>query len=384
MNNAKNNKRILLCINSDIGRGRSIGWRFFQIAKELRNEGIDFEIIARDNHSDFPVITPFYKNYLARLLRAIRIYLFPFFQPRSIDVSLFDNFVLQKIKKLGKFDIAHFGEYLPKSIYYLKERGVRIFLDIPTAHYKYLYSLGKKSFDLDNKILPEKNIDKAITLSDLLVIPSPFVKESLKMAGFGDKEMKIVNFGADMPSDFEERDILDKTKSFKENNIPMRFIHCGGVNFRKGANFLIEAWNKVNLKNAELIFCGRIYRSSKKFTKNLKKDIKLLGYADVKPYLKNSHIFILPSLMEGSAKAIFEAMSYGLPIITTFNSGSVIENNKDGYIVPIGNSDILSEKIKYFYNNPDKVAEMGISVFNKSKNYTWKRYGEDVVELYNN
>jgi len=377
--------KILLIVNSDIGRGNTIGFRFGKIAQELKNRKIYFSILARANYSNFLVKTPFYKNYLARFFNALRIYLFPFLHFRKLDVLFFDRFVLRQLKKIGDgFDLAHLGEYLPESIKYLKNKGVRIFLDMPIGHHKYSQYLQEQGFKLDGEIgeIPTY-LDEAINLSDVIVAPSEFVRDTLEMAGFSDKKIKIVPFGADSPKDFGEENI--KTRYNNQSSITKKivFIFAGAVNYRKGINFLLEAWNKTNLKDAELLICGRVYKIIKKEIKKYKNNnVKFLGFVDVKEYLKKSHVFVFPTLLEGSAKSVYEAMSYGLPVITTENAGSIVENEQSGFIIDIGDVEALKEKISYFYNNHQKIAEMGINAFEKAKQYTWENYSQNIVNLY--
>ena len=52
----------------------------------------------------------------------------------------------------------------------------------------------------------------------------------------------------------------------------------------------------------------------------------------------NFDILVHPSFVEGSAKSIYEAISYGLPVICTKQSGSVCKNSYNGFIFEAGNS----------------------------------------------
>ena len=376
--------KILLIVNSDIGRKNTIGFRFGKIAAELKNQKIDFSILARANYSGFQVKTPFYKNYLARFFNALRIYLLPFLNFRKLDVWFFDRFVLKNLKKTRTWDLVHLGEYLPKSMNYLKKQGIKIFLDIPIGHYRYSQYLKKNGFKQD--VGAEKRyefIDKAIGLSDVLIVPSRFVKKTLDMADFSDKKIEIVPFGVDLPKNFKEEDIIKKINNQTSITKKIVFIFMGAVNYRKGINFLLEAWNKANLKDAELLICGRVYKSVKKEIKKYKNNnVKFLGFVDVREYLKKSHVFVFASLLEGSAKAVYEAMSYGLPVITTENAGSIVENGQSGFIVDIGDVEALKEKISYFYNNREKILEIGINAFQKSYQYTWNNYAKNIIKIY--
>lgn len=370
--------KILLIANSDFGRKGTIGFRFFKIAENLYQNKVDFEIIARRNYSNFRVQIPFYKNYLARICRAIQIYFFSNFHYRKLEVSLFDQFVLSQLKKTKiDFSLAHFGEYLPRSISYLKKQQVKILLDTPIAHPSYALYLQSKGFILDEKIEHIPNfLKKSIELADLLIVPSFFVKETLEIAGVK-KPVEIVPFGTDLPQNFSEKDIKERLVK------PLKFIFAGNVNFRKGVNFLLEAWEKANLDDAEFLICGRVYRTIKRILRNFKlKNVKFLGYVNLDDYFRKANVFVFPTLFEGSAKVVYEAMSYGLPIITTFNAGSIVVDGQSGFIIPIGDVDILADKILYFYNNRDKIFEMGTNAFKEVKNYSWKRYGENIFSIY--
>jgi len=378
---SKTTSRVLLCCNSDIGRRNTIGFRFGEIAKSLEKKGESFDILARDNFDKtLKVKTPFYRNYLGRIMNAFRIYFFPEVDFRYVDVKLFDNFVLKTLKKQSiHYDLAHFGEYIPKSIRYLRSRGTRIFLDIPMAHYSYETYLRNQGYKLDSKTKKsEKFIDDAIKESEILIAPSLFVEKSIRTGGFKEKQVEIVPFGTDIPENFGSRDIERRLSQKK-----IKFIFAGNVNFRKGVNFLLEAWDKLNLENAELLICGRLYKVIRRELKNYKlKNVKFCGFVNLDDYFRKANVFVFPTLLEGSAKVVYEAMSYGLPVITTPNAGSIVEDGKSGFIIPPGEVEVLSEKMSYFYNNPMEVKRFGENAQRKSKNYTWNDYGKRVMDAY--
>ena len=70
--------------------------------------------------------------------------------------------------------------------------------------------------------------------------------------------------------------------------------------------------------------------------------------------MSNSDIFLFPSLAEGSANVIFEAMASGCAIITTPNSGSIVKNNHNGFIINPGDAFQLKQKLNYLINNKKK------------------------------
>jgi len=372
--------KVLLVVNSDIGRGNSIGFRFGKLALELKKQDKEFNIIARANYDrDLKVKIPFYKNYLARFFNALRIYFFPKLRYREFEIGLFDMFVLRYLKKnFKKYDVVHFGEGLPRCIKFLKEKGIKVFLDIPIGHVAYAMEMRDKNIKIGvEKLCLSKTLDTSIELSDVLIIPSEFVKHTLDVAGFKSKKTEVVSFGADIESAFNKDSIKEKLKTQK-----ITFLFAGNVNYRKGIVYLLKAWKDAGLKNAELIICGRVFKEIKdEIAKYDFSNVVFPGFVNIKEYMKKTHVFVFPSLLEGSSKAVYEAMSFGMPVITTFNAGSIVEDGKSGFIIPIANSEVLSEKIKYL-NNKDLILEMGDSAFDKVKDYTWDNYAKKVVSIY--
>ena len=100
---------------------------------------------------------------------------------------------------------------------------------------------------------------------------------------------------------------------------------------------------------------------------------------DPAPYYKEASIFVLPSLSEGNPRVVMEAMAHGLPVITTTNAQSVVEDGKSGFVVPIRDIAALKEKIAYLYNHRDTAEKMGQEARKVMENK--KPFGEAVFEI---
>lgn len=105
----------------------------------------------------------------------------------------------------------------------------------------------------------------------------------------------------------------------------------GETTKNKGHKYLIEACK--NIPNIKLNIISNVPNASK--------------------YLKNFDIFVLPSIKEGLPYAILEAGLAGLPVVASNVGGipEIIENEKDGLLVPPENSEKLSEAIKKLIDN---------------------------------
>lgn len=216
-------------------------------------------------------------------------------------------------------------------------------------------------------------------MADYIIVPSKYSYNSFIERGFSPSKIIIVplcNEKLAVPSE--------------SSKIGGKFtVLCVGGNFyRKGIFYLLKAWNELNLKNAELIIKGEIPKEFSSFAEN--KNIKVItshiSNEEIISLYQQASIFALPSVDDGFGMVVAEAMAAKLPVIITKNVGIAdgIRDGKEGFVVPIRNPESLKEKIKFFYDYPQKIAEMGEAAFVCSKKYTPEEYGKRMINVYEN
>ena len=84
---------------------------------------------------------------------------------------------------------------------------------------------------------------------------------------------------------------------------------------------------------------------------------------DVRPYLAQSSVFVLPSYREGTPKVNLEAMACGRAVITTDAPGcrETVRDGENGFLVPVKDADAVCEKMRWFLEHPDSIQKMGIA-----------------------
>lgn len=82
---------------------------------------------------------------------------------------------------------------------------------------------------------------------------------------------------------------------------------------------------------------------------------------DVRPYLAQCNVFVLPSYREGTPKTNLEAMASGRAVITTDAPGckETVVDGENGYLIPVKDVDTLCAKMTHFIDNPTLVSKMG-------------------------
>jgi len=366
--------KVVLAINSDVGKPGKIGVRTYMIAKACMQKNLLKKIFCRgiairDISRSYFFVPPFQK-ILSLLARAISL--------RSSSINL--QLRVQN-KTLGIFDfwtrnhmpvcnIFHAWDYLEGSFKKAKKQGSITVLDIQMAPVLYV----------DKKPTPYTKAPylKYPELIDYFIAPSKFTKDILLRLGILEKKIAVVPFGVD----------IEKFKPGLSQKKKFVCLFVGTLCERKGTNDLLQAWKELGLLDTELVLCGNV---KKEFSSTLKKyqgelkNIRLPGQIHGDELLQEyqrASVFVFPSLVEGSAKVTYEALACGLPVITTDNAGSVVKDGESGFIVPAINTSTLKEKIKYLYDHPEIIKKMSSAARKNAEAYSWDTYGKNVVSIY--
>lgn len=176
-------------------------------------------------------------------------------------------------------------------------------------------------------------------LATKIIVPSDYVRNEMIKCGANPEKICIVPYGYSSPYSYHDIEKHIKEKQQKQSE-KIVVLYVGNGGYRKGVLDLINIAVKLKRKsNIELRIAGNMTNIQEHIKKIEVNNVTFLGILDKKrlyqEYLK-ADIFILPSYLEGSAMSIQEALCFGLPVITTFESGSFIKNNQEGFVFNAG------------------------------------------------
>ncbi|MDO4499709.1 MAG: glycosyltransferase family 4 protein [Erysipelotrichaceae bacterium] len=161
-----------------------------------------------------------------------------------------------------------------------------------------------------------------------------------------------------------------------------KFLFMGRIMAEKGIDELLNSMKRLiaDGEKCELHVVGTFEEDYKYLIEKYQKEGWLIyhGYQkDVRPFIKESHCFVLPSWHEGMANTNLESAASGRPVITTNIHGCLeaVIDGKTGYLVEKKNSDDLYKTMKKFIRLPyETKREMGLkgrehmeNVFDKKK-----------------
>lgn len=115
--------------------------------------------------------------------------------------------------------------------------------------------------------------------------------------------------------------------------------------------------------------------------------VELKGYTyDIPSKLLEASLFVLSSDSEGFPMVLLEAMSCGLPVISSnckYGPSEIITDGKDGYLVPMRDEKTMAAQINVLIENEDMRKKMGEVAFKTSQKYSVNNIIEQWISLFN-
>lgn len=225
----------------------------------------------------------------------------------------------------------------------------------------------------------QRLIEEPLIASQVIAISS-FLKETLVQEGVSADKVTVIPLG------FDTGLIKFTEEKAPITNRPLRLLYVGRITQRKGIKYLLEAIKKFNKKDVELHIIGNVYGSGKAFQ-------TYKSQYQYTPGVSQSELFhlygqydalVFPSILEGFGLVTVEAMGAGLPVITTphTNATEVIEDSKNGYLIPIRSVDAIAKAISDLRSMDDSsFQEMRFNARQTALKYTWDAHRENVAKF---
>lgn len=267
----------------------------------------------------------------------------------------------------NNIDIIHSHEYKTDVICRMIKKRYPIDW-VATYHLDYADSLKLKIYrKLDLWSL--KKADKVFTVSRSLL-------NLLKQAKVPEKKLEYLPNGID--ADYFNPEIVESHIKEEMNLEPETALigFVGRLSAQKNIPLLLRAIQGliVQGKKLRLLIVGEgpLKNQVQHLIQEMELEnwVHLLGFVeDLREVYKSLDMLVLSSNNEGMPNSILEAMAMNVPVVSTAVSGieELIENEKEGLIVPCGNSDALTEAMLKLINDPDLRQRMALAGREKVK-----------------
>ncbi len=270
-----------------------------------------------------------------------------------------------------------------------RDAGIPRVLDTGSSHMKWsenklkaeIERQGARGFSRRREALHEGTF-REYEVADVICVPSGFVRDTFVECGVAKEKIYVNPYGVDG----EAWRAVAEARRNKSPAGPFVFIFAGAVMLRKGIAYLLDAWRALGEQDAELWLAGGLHRDCREKVRSLPKGVKFLGHQSwdkLAELYERADVYVLPSLEEGMARSVIEAMAAGLPVIVTRETGTteVMVDGEDGWIVEAANIEALKEALRGAIEGRGRLREMGASARARVDGYTWEAYGARAADL---
>ena len=223
--------------------------------------------------------------------------------------------------------------------------------------------------NVDSKLVSRTGEREALEweLADLILCPSEFVKDGVIRCGGSANKCVVVPYGVEpSPNEFQPHPRLSG---------PLRVLTVGAIGLRKGLGDILHAARLLG-SEAEFRLVGSHQVSGAVISDfgDVATFIDAVPRREIIEHYRWADVLLLPSLCEGSATVTYEAMAHGLPVVCTHNTGSVVRDGVEGFVIPIRSPNKIASKLRELIDSESLLLSMSACAYQRSLSYTLDGY----------
>lgn len=267
-----------------------------------------------------------------------------------------------------------------------RERGLRRIYDLPIGYWRASRAIASEEAArrpewadtlkaLTDSAEKCARKDEELSLADTVLVPSSFVRRTLDQFPGSTGQIIVAPFG--VPSK------IAAPRPLTDGSLPLRVLFVGGLSQRKGVADLLEAVESLG-SAATLTLIGRKPTdacASLNAACARHRWLPSLAHDEVLARMRAHDVFVFPSLFEGLALVLGEALSQGLPLITTPNSGGedILRDGTDSFLVPIRAPQAIAEKLLVLHRDRERLKAMSDAALEGAERLSWSVYQRRVT-----
>jgi glycosyltransferase involved in cell wall biosynthesis len=250
--------------------------------------------------------------------------------------------------------------------------------------YNYIVSKNinnKKYVDefLSNKFNEIKNDSiKELEFSDNFLSASTFTTKSLLASNINKNKIYLCSYGVDVQK------INKSTRTLGSDN-ELKCLFVGRVTYKKGVLELFKAIEKLNTNKFHFTFVGS-YDLEDEYIYRYKNICDFKGHVpkkEMSEIYSNADILIFPSLADGFGLSVIEALSYGLPVVCSTNSGAsdIIKDGVNGFLIDPLNYNDITDKLSWLENNRSFLNNFSKNAILSAKENSVNKYEKSILSM---
>ncbi len=302
-------------------------------------------------------------------------------------VRHFDAAVSRAVRKShGLHAVYAYMDAAEQTFQAARQRGIQTVYELPTPYWRFTRDLVMQEALLKTDwastlpVLDEtsdamQRRDRELQLADVVIVPSELVRDSLKLAPPFRANVHVVPYGCPKPVPSSE---IRASKDSK-----LRVLYVGSLNQGKGLAYLAEAMVGLEDVAALTVIGSRtadVSCAALDAFLEAHRHLAQLPHSAVLAEMQRHDVLVLPTLYEGLALVLLEAMVCGLTVITTPHSGlaGLIKDGREGFMVPIRSADAIHGRLKQLAGDPGLLQTMRQAALAWSQEHSWEHFREQI------
>jgi glycosyltransferase involved in cell wall biosynthesis len=217
-----------------------------------------------------------------------------------------------------------------------------------------------------------------ITLADVIVANSSLTARSHIAAGADPAKTFVALLGAPPP-------IAEIKIAADGRRTPLRVLYAGPFSLRKGAHYLLGAWQILNAGSAaSLSVYGRMELPALAVASRLEGIVfhGSVPRSTLFSAYEAADVLVFPTLSDGFGLVVAEALAHGLPVITTDQAGAAdLVTSDNGFVVPAANSDALADALRWCLDNRERLQCMRLKAVEAARRRQWSDFRRDLIDV---
>lgn len=266
-----------------------------------------------------------------------------------------------------------------------KAAGIHTVLDLPSREHDFVEDLlweefgkfpglltrGRRHF---RELQPGRTARRheEFRLADVVVANSTLTATSWAVAGLDASKIHVVPLGAPEPEPVG-------LTGGSNGHGPLRLICAGTFSILKGAHYLLRAWENWSPGAAAQLDVFGTVRLPQELLASVPPGVTLRGAIHRKQLLEkflDADLLIFPTLSDGFGLVVTEALSRGLPVLTTRQAGAadLIRDRENGLIVESRDSSQLEAALDWSLTHREELRAMRGEALRTAQACQWADY----------
>lgn len=250
-----------------------------------------------------------------------------------------------------------------------------------SAHIDFQIEVLEAEYRRFNQRFPEHSFVrnrevKEYALSDRILVLSEFAKRTFLEKGFPEKKIKVLGLGADLS--------LFTSGPVRTAPGPLRVIYFGTLSIQKGVKYLLEATKPLAGRDLTLTLVGSV---DPEFADTLAHyghytHFPPMPHSRLAQFIRDFDVFVLPSIHDGFATVVPQAMASGLiPIVTNHcGAAELIQTGRNGFVVPAFSAEAIQSLLHALIRDPAQRVALAETLRKTAPALDWKHYESGLTQ----